>query len=80
MFSQWISTVFLVSHQLVVSCMLLDGDGRLTGKDAIEFFAMSNLSKPELKQVLTSECTRRFSLFSAKKIMIEKIAIQTPIR
>ncbi|XP_062183563.1 EH domain-containing protein 1-like [Phragmites australis] len=28
-----------------------DGDGRLTGKDALKFFAMSNLSKPELKQV-----------------------------
>ncbi|ONM12378.1 EH domain-containing protein 1 [Zea mays] len=28
-----------------------DGDGRLTGNDALRFFAMSNLSKPELKQV-----------------------------
>ncbi|CAL5024838.1 unnamed protein product [Urochloa decumbens] len=28
-----------------------DGDGRLTGSDALKFFAMSNLSKPELKQV-----------------------------
>ncbi|XP_066344780.1 EH domain-containing protein 1-like isoform X1 [Miscanthus floridulus] len=28
-----------------------DGDGRLTGKDELRFFAMSNLSKPELKQV-----------------------------
>jgi hypothetical protein len=28
-----------------------DGDGRLTGNDALKFFAMSNLSKPELKQV-----------------------------
>nr|CAJ86083.1 H0818H01.5 [Oryza sativa]CAJ86201.1 B0811B10.21 [Oryza sativa] len=28
-----------------------DGDGRVTGKDALKFFAMSNLSRPELKQV-----------------------------
>ncbi|KAF8769212.1 hypothetical protein HU200_006715 [Digitaria exilis] len=28
-----------------------DGDGRLTGNDALKFFAMSKLSKPELKQV-----------------------------
>jgi EH domain-containing protein 1 len=31
--------------------MLVDGDGRVTGKDALKFFAMSNLSRPELKQV-----------------------------
>lgn len=29
----------------------IDGDGRLTGNDATKFFAMSNLSRPELKQV-----------------------------
>ncbi|CAA6670027.1 unnamed protein product [Spirodela intermedia] len=28
-----------------------DGDGRITGPDAIKFFAMSKLSRPELKQV-----------------------------
>ncbi|XP_072953588.1 EH domain-containing protein 1-like [Typha angustifolia] len=28
-----------------------DGDGRITGPDAIKFFGMSNLSRPELKQV-----------------------------
>ncbi|XP_020265550.1 EH domain-containing protein 1-like [Asparagus officinalis] len=28
-----------------------DGDGRVTGSDALKFFAMSNLSRPELKQV-----------------------------
>jgi len=32
-------------------CAIEDGDGRLTGNDALKFFAMSNLSKPELKQV-----------------------------
>ncbi|KAJ3696192.1 hypothetical protein LUZ60_001569 [Juncus effusus] len=28
-----------------------DGDGRITGPDAIKFFSMSKLSRPELKQV-----------------------------
>ncbi|KAJ6830021.1 EH domain-containing protein 1-like [Iris pallida] len=28
-----------------------DGDGRITGNDALKFFAMSNLSRAELKQV-----------------------------
>ncbi|KAI4295977.1 hypothetical protein L6164_035970 [Bauhinia variegata] len=28
-----------------------DGDGRISGNDATKFFAMSNLSRPELKQV-----------------------------
>ncbi|KAG8066628.1 hypothetical protein GUJ93_ZPchr0004g40101 [Zizania palustris] len=28
-----------------------DGDGRVTGKDALKFFAMSQLSRPDLKQV-----------------------------
>lgn len=28
-----------------------DGDGRITGNDALKFFAMSKLSRPELKQI-----------------------------
>jgi hypothetical protein len=28
-----------------------DGDGRITGNDATKFFAMSNLSRQDLKQV-----------------------------
>lgn len=31
---------------------LTDGDGRFTGTEATKFFAMSNLSRQELKQVL----------------------------
>lgn len=30
---------------------LSDGDGRITGSDAIKFFALSNLPRPDLKQV-----------------------------
>ncbi|XP_027090002.2 uncharacterized protein [Coffea arabica] len=33
-----------------------DGDGRLTGNDAMKIFAMSNLSRPELKQVYSVMC------------------------
>lgn len=29
-----------------------DGDGRITGNDAIKLFSLSNLSRPELKQVV----------------------------
>jgi len=32
--------------------VISDGDGRFTGNEAIKFFAMSNLSRQELKQVL----------------------------
>lgn len=35
-------------------CTCLDNDGRITGNDATKFFAMSNLSRSELKQVLFS--------------------------
>lgn len=30
---------------------ILDGDGRITGNDATKFFAFSNLSRQDLKQV-----------------------------
>lgn len=29
----------------------IDGDGRITGNDATKFFALSNLSRQDLKQV-----------------------------
>jgi hypothetical protein len=39
---------------------MVDGDGRISGNDAIKFFALSNLSRPQLKQVYTIF----FSLFN----------------
>ncbi|OIW00078.1 hypothetical protein TanjilG_26415 [Lupinus angustifolius] len=36
-----------------------DGDGRITGNDAINFFALSNLSRPQLKQIWAIADTRR---------------------
>ncbi|XP_043692148.1 EH domain-containing protein 1-like isoform X2 [Telopea speciosissima] len=38
-------------YQEWFNCADTDGDGRITGNDATKFFAMSNLSRPELKQV-----------------------------
>lgn len=38
-------------YQEWFSCADSDGDGRITGGDAIKFFGMSKLSRPELKQV-----------------------------
>ncbi|CAL9164364.1 unnamed protein product [Musa hybrid cultivar] len=36
-----------------------DGDGRITGNDALKFFAMSKLSRPELKQVWATADSKR---------------------
>ncbi|XP_075483014.1 EH domain-containing protein 1-like [Primulina tabacum] len=46
-----------------------DGDGRLTGKDAIEFFAMSNLSKAELKQVWAIADSKRQGFLGLKEFI-----------
>ncbi|XP_027163922.1 uncharacterized protein LOC113767119 isoform X1 [Coffea eugenioides] len=42
-----------------------DGDSRLTGNDAMKIFAMSNLSRPELKQLSWEHCWLLWSLFWA---------------
>ncbi|KAL1334537.1 hypothetical protein HN51_063460 [Arachis hypogaea] len=36
-----------------------DGDGRITGNDATKFFALSNLSRPQLKQVWDIAANKR---------------------
>ncbi|KAI6690596.1 hypothetical protein NL676_027424 [Syzygium grande] len=38
-------------YQEWFDCADSDGDGRITGSDAIKFFALSNLPRPDLKQV-----------------------------
>lgn len=43
--------------------VVLDGDGRITGNDATKFFAMSKLSRQELKQVLDFSLFMRFFFF-----------------
>ncbi|KAK6917809.1 EH domain-containing protein, N-terminal [Dillenia turbinata] len=47
----------------------LDGDGRITGNDAIKFFAMSNLSRSELKQVWAVADSKRQGFLSFKEFI-----------
>ncbi|CAI9756639.1 unnamed protein product [Fraxinus pennsylvanica] len=46
-----------------------DGDGRLTGNDATRFFEMSNLSKPELKQVWAIADSKRQGFLGFKEFI-----------
>ncbi|GFP90194.1 eh domain-containing protein 1 [Phtheirospermum japonicum] len=46
-----------------------DRDGRLTGSDAANFFAMSNLSKPELKQVWAIADSKRQGFIGLKEFI-----------
>ncbi|KAL8161970.1 hypothetical protein V2J09_013459 [Rumex salicifolius] len=46
-----------------------DGDGRITGNDATKFFAMSNLSRPELKQVWALADTKRLGYLGFKEFI-----------
>ncbi|XP_076958073.1 EH domain-containing protein 1-like [Bidens hawaiensis] len=50
-------------------CADSDGDGRLTGNDAIKFFAMSNLSRQDLKQVWAIADTKRQGFLSFKEFV-----------
>ncbi|CAN4103984.1 unnamed protein product [Withania somnifera] len=47
-----------------------DGDGRLTGGDATKFFAMSNLPRPELKQVWAIADSKRQGFLSFREFVV----------
>ncbi|KAG4923857.1 hypothetical protein AAZX31_18G086700 [Glycine max] len=47
-----------------------DGDGRFTGNEAIKFFAMSNLSRQELKQVWAIADSKREGYLGFKEFVI----------
>ncbi|KAI9115745.1 hypothetical protein K1719_013414 [Acacia pycnantha] len=47
-----------------------DGDGRLTGSDAITFFSMSNLSRQDLKQVWAIADSKRQGFLGFKEFII----------
>ena len=49
-FIKLIAKIYVLDYNVFRSCSI-DGDGRITGNDATKFFAMSKLSRPELKQV-----------------------------
>uniref|UniRef100_A0A2P2K2D6 EH domain-containing protein 1 n=1 Tax=Rhizophora mucronata TaxID=61149 RepID=A0A2P2K2D6_RHIMU len=46
-----------------------DGDGRITGNDAIKFFAMSNLSRSDLKQVWAIADSKRQGYLGFKEFI-----------
>ncbi|KAF9611006.1 hypothetical protein IFM89_026312 [Coptis chinensis] len=46
-----------------------DGDGRITGNDATKFFALSNLSRPELKQVWAISDSKRQGFLGFKEFI-----------
>ncbi|CBI26690.3 hypothetical protein VitviT2T_029902 [Vitis vinifera] len=46
-----------------------DSDGRITGNDAIKFFAMSNLPRPDLKQVWAIADTKRQGFLGLKEFI-----------
>ncbi|CAN1242289.1 EH domain-containing protein 1 [Linum perenne] len=46
-----------------------DGDGRITGNDAIKFFGMSNLPRPDLKQVWAMADTKRQGYLGFKEFV-----------
>ncbi|XP_048628355.1 EH domain-containing protein 1 isoform X1 [Brassica napus] len=47
-----------------------DGDGRITGSDAIKFFSMSNLPRPELKQVWAIADAKRQGYLGFKEFIV----------
>ncbi|KAK9057193.1 hypothetical protein SSX86_024560 [Deinandra increscens subsp. villosa] len=48
---------------------ILDGDGRITGTDATKFFAMSNLSRQDLKQVWAIADSKRQGFLGFKEFV-----------
>ncbi|GAB2284711.1 EH domain-containing protein 1 [Dionaea muscipula] len=47
-----------------------DGDGRLTGNDAIKFFAMSNLPKQDLKQIWAIADSKRQGFLGIQEFIV----------
>ncbi|CAJ2653263.1 unnamed protein product [Trifolium pratense] len=58
-------------YQQWFNCADSDGDGRITGNDATKFFAMSNLSCQDLKQVPLSSVTSIID--GLKRLYIQKL-------
>ncbi|RWR76284.1 EH domain-containing protein 1-like protein isoform X2 [Cinnamomum micranthum f. kanehirae] len=56
-------------YQEWFSCADSDNDGRITGNDAIKFFAMSNLPRPDLKQVWAIADSKRQGFLGLKEFI-----------
>ncbi|KAI3769156.1 hypothetical protein L6452_00256 [Arctium lappa] len=52
------------------ACVDSDGDGRITGADATKFFAMSNLSRQDLKQVWAIADSKRQGFLAFKEFVM----------
>ncbi|KAK7305169.1 hypothetical protein VNO77_43069 [Canavalia gladiata] len=57
-------------YQEWFNCADADGDGRFTGNEATKFFAMSNLSRQELKQVWAIADSKREGYLGFKEFVI----------
>ncbi|RDX87356.1 EH domain-containing protein 1, partial [Mucuna pruriens] len=57
-------------YQEWFSCADADGDGRFTGNEAIKFFAMTNLSRQELKQVWAIADSKREGYLGFREFVI----------
>ena len=50
----WILYIYLTINSTLFLAYEIDGDGRITGADAVNFFSLSKLSRSDLKQVFLS--------------------------
>ncbi|XP_076919093.1 EH domain-containing protein 1-like [Bidens hawaiensis] len=64
-----LGNIFRMTHRKTIVLGGQDGDGRVTGNDAIKFFAMSNLSRQDLKQVWAIADTKRQGFLSFKEFV-----------
>ncbi|CAN0900990.1 EH domain-containing protein 1 [Linum grandiflorum] len=60
---------FRMIYQDWFNCADSDGDGRISGNDAINFFAMSNLPRSDLKQVWAMADTKRQGYLGFKEFI-----------
>ncbi|URE03825.1 Dynamin family [Musa troglodytarum] len=72
-YQKWFSfadSVLLTVLLRISPFIMIDGDGRLSGTDAIKFFAMSNLPRGDLKQVWAIADSRREGYLGFKEFVI----------
>ncbi|WVZ11754.1 hypothetical protein V8G54_016284 [Vigna mungo] len=58
------------SFSLFFSNLIVDGDGRISGNDATKFFALSNLSRSQLKQVWAIADAKRQGFLGFQEFVI----------
>ncbi|KAL2339235.1 hypothetical protein Fmac_013681 [Flemingia macrophylla] len=71
--SEWIDSCSkeqLKTYQEWFNSADSDGDGRMTGNDATKFFALSNLSRPQLKQIWAVADVKRQGFLGFQEFVI----------